>query len=122
MPGRRAVALITGASAVNGFYDLRISRGGSGARIEGEEWLALIRSDDSLLLRDVLEGRNPRAGEVMLINRPLTAQWLNHPDQVAAFFMFEEGEIVGRWLDEPSVEKAGEIAAALRAGVVRTID
>lgn len=103
-------------------FDIRISRAASGARIEGEEWLNLIRADGSLLLRDVLDGRNPQTGEVVLIDRPLTAQWLNHPNHGSALFMFAEGDIVGSWLDGPSVEKAMEIAAALNADLVKSTD
>ena len=101
-------------------YDIRVSRGGS--RIGGDEWLALIRSDASLLLREVCEGRNPQTGEVVLVNRPLAAQRLNHPEGVATYLLFEEGEIMGRGFDEASVEKAAEIAAGLGAIVVRRID
>jgi hypothetical protein len=112
----------TGVTAMSVLYDVRITRGGGSARIGGDEWLALIRSDESLLLAEVLEGRNPQTGEVVIISRPLAARWLNHPDRVSVLFIFEEGEIVGSWLDEPSVEKGLEIAAALQAEVVKSID
>lgn len=91
--------------------------------IELGDWLAYISKDPDLVSVAFVLGRNPMTGENMDIPLDGGVKWV---DQTQArsnpFAWWEKGEIVGSNVDPETVAKARQIAEALGARCIVTID
>jgi hypothetical protein len=93
-----------------GAYQLDLSR-----------WQALLGSDPTLLPIDSVPGRNPMTGEHMTVQTPNSAAWA-HPRGLLARFIWRDGELQATAVDQLTVDKAKQIAAALDAHVFVDVD
>jgi hypothetical protein len=93
----------------------------AGHRLDLKSWQALRGSDPTLIPVETLPGRNPMTGEEVTVEVPNSAIW-THPHGQMARFVWRDGELEANSVDELTVQKAKEIAAALGARVLVDVD
>lgn len=106
-------------------YDLHIRRDESTSNdperlITEQEWQAVISSDKSLLPEPSPSVTNPKTQEVIRVNSPSMASWVDPSTQQKYYFHYSSvsGEIQVRNPPDQVIKKMKQIAAQLKASVI----
>jgi hypothetical protein len=112
-----------GGGHINMGYDLHITRGGDhwssnvDVEITLDEWRRYLQIDSEFERIAAAEAVNPTTHEVIRIEQPGIAKWLQHSSGDPVWFSWWHGNVIVKNPDEEVIRKMHQVASQLNAHV-----
>ena len=103
-------------------YDLHITKASDWSEspktpITEDQWKGAVRADGELQIDEVATTANPKTKEVIQINNPLMASWVDPQTRLKHYFYYSRGKITVKNPTDRVIAKMKAIASKLGAKV-----